>query len=58
MDKQIINEWRRVHGLTNINVGDALIVVDNTNQRRQDANRAQRAQACRDLKSKRNSKGK
>jgi hypothetical protein len=44
-----INEFRAAQGLAPV------VAKNGTNKRQQDANRAARAQACRDLKSKRNS---
>lgn len=53
MNLKQINEFRVAHGLTPL-VAEATKPA----KRRQDANRAARAQASRDLKSKRASRGK
>ena len=47
------NEWREAHGLAPLSAKD-----DRAAKRRQDANKAARAQANRDLKAKRNKGGK
>lgn len=53
MNLQQINEFRTAHGLTPLTAQD-----NRAAKRRQDANRAKRAQESRDLKAKRSKGGK